>query len=84
MTIFSHILTFLGKGPFINYVVKNRDFLTVCLSLLTTLLSENRQKSWFFDGLSVSFDDVVYEWSLRQRMDLNCILYFRVIKIYEI
>ena len=52
------------KGPSINYVVKNRDFLTVCLSLLTTLLSENRQKSWFFDGLSVSFDDVVYEWSL--------------------
>ena len=55
---------FLRLGPFINYVVKNRDFLTVCLSLLTTLLSENREKSWFLDGLSVSFDDVVYEWSL--------------------
>ena len=31
------------KGPSINYVVKNRNFLTVCLSLLTTLRSENRQ-----------------------------------------
>ena len=54
----------LCKGPFIKYVVKNRDFLAVCLSFLTTLLSENRQKSCFIYSLSVSFIDVVYEWSL--------------------
>ena len=55
---------FTYKGPFKNYIVKNRDFLAVCLSILTTLLSESRQKLWFFDSLSVSFDDVVYEWPL--------------------
>ena len=66
----------MHKGPSINYVVKNRDFLTVCLSLLTTLLSENRQKSWFFDGLSVSFDDVVYEWSLSgKRLHVEAIIH---------
>ena len=26
----------ISKGPFINYVVENRDFWTVCLTLLTT------------------------------------------------
>ena len=33
------------KGPFINYVVENRNFLAVCLFLLTTLFIESRQKS---------------------------------------
>ena len=55
-----HISYYLG-GDHKLKVVKNCDFLTFRLSfLLTTLCSENRQKSQFFYSPSVSFDDVVY------------------------